>query len=58
MVTIDRAFVFLILLWNFVYTSSYGLWVWRKGNRIGAAGIMLLALTVTALPIITLIIRG
>lgn len=57
MITVDTIFIFLILVWNLVYTSSYGLWVWKKGNKIGAAGIMFLVLAVTVLPIITLIIR-
>ena len=25
------------------YTYTYGVWVWRKGNRAGGAGIFILA---------------
>ena len=35
-----------------VYTSSYGVWEWNKGNKTGAVAVWLLCLTVVAAPVV------
>ncbi len=39
------------------YTVTYGLWVWRRGNRSGGAGVFFLAAFTMALSIYALFIR-
>lgn len=50
--------VFIVLIWTFIYTISYGIFVWRQKNRLGAAAVMLLALAALLLPVLTILIRG
>lgn len=39
------------------YTVTYGLWVWRNGNRSGGAGVFFLAAFNLALAIYAIFIR-
>ncbi len=57
-ITLDRLLIFAILLWTFIYTISYGVWTWKKRNRLGAIMVMLLALTELMLPIYHMFFHG
>ncbi len=39
------------------HTFSYGLWVWRQGNRYGGGGVFLLAVVNLSLSFYALFIR-
>jgi hypothetical protein len=39
------------------YTFTYGLWVWRHGNRPGAAGVFFLAAFAMALSAYAIFVR-
>ncbi|SNS96854.1 hypothetical protein SAMN05446037_103043 [Anaerovirgula multivorans] len=41
----------IILLWVFLHTLSYGIWTWKKNNRLGAVMVFILAATVLVLPV-------
>jgi len=58
MLLITTIAMYVILIWSFVYTISYGMFVWNQKNKLGAIAVILLALMVLILPIITLTIRG
>jgi len=49
--------IFVILLWSFIYTVSYALWTWKDKNRLGALMIILLAVSIIALPVYTIFFR-
>ena len=49
--------IFVILLWSFIYTVSYALWTWKDKNRFGALMIILLAVSIIALPVYTIFFR-
>lgn len=40
------------------YTFTFGLWVWRRGNRLGGAGVFTLSAFTLALSIYALFIRS
>jgi len=50
--------IFVILLWSFTYTVSYAVWTWKDRNRLGAIMIILLAVSIIALPVYTIFFRG
>jgi hypothetical protein len=39
------------------YTASYGLWTWKKKNKLGALMIFLISLMNMALPVYALLFR-
>jgi len=41
----------IIVLWGCVYTISYGIWAWKKKNRLGAIAVFVLSIAVLALPV-------
>lgn len=43
--------VFIILLWVFLKTLSYGKWTWNKKNKLGAIAIVIVAIIELILPI-------
>jgi hypothetical protein len=43
--------VYVILIWVFIRTLSYGKWTWDKKNRLGAIMIVIVALAELILPI-------
>lgn len=43
--------VFIILLWVFLKTLSYGKWTWDKKNKLGAIAIVIIAIIELFLPI-------
>ena len=49
--------IILILLWIFIYTCSYGIWTWKKKNKLGACMVFFLALVSLLLPIYTVFFR-
>lgn len=49
MITIDRLFGALIIIWVFLYTISYGRWTWKKKNKLGGAAVIFLAFAVVFL---------
>lgn len=55
--TFGRFFVFVILLWVFIRTISYGKWTWDKKNKLGAVMIYIVALAAIVLPIYTIYLR-
>ena len=57
MITFDRILAVSIVLWIFIRTLSYGRWTWRKGNRLGAVMLLILALSIIFLPVYTQFFR-
>ncbi|MBU4532535.1 MAG: hypothetical protein U1D96_08610 [Eubacteriales bacterium] len=47
-----RAATMVVVLMVAIYTASYGLWAWRKGNKRGAIGTFLLAWLTLISPIL------
>lgn len=47
-----------LLLWVVLYTVNFGRWAWSQGERRGAVGIWLLALTVMLVPVWVLLRGG
>ena len=56
MITPDLLVVFIILVWAFLYTMSYGIWTWKRKNKLGAVMLFLLSITIVVLPIYTIFI--
>lgn len=52
-----RIVIFAILIWTSVYTVSFGIWTWKKENKLGAVMVFVLALTTIALPIYSIYFR-
>jgi hypothetical protein len=48
--------IFLILV--SVYTASYGVWTWKRKNKLGAVMIFLVALSVIGLPVYSMFFIG
>lgn len=59
MITISAGNVVLLvfLLGVAIYTASYGIWTWKRRNRLGAVMIFLIAVLVVILPIYILVFR-
>ncbi|KKT77361.1 MAG: hypothetical protein UW75_C0064G0002 [Parcubacteria group bacterium GW2011_GWF2_44_8] len=49
--------MFIVLACTSLYTISYGVWTWKKKNKLGAVMIFVVAMTVLMLPVYTLYIR-
>ncbi len=58
MLSFSRVLMYLGLILVFIYTTSYGLWTWKKKNYLGAISIFVLAVSVVALPVYTFLTRG
>ncbi|WP_162862581.1 hypothetical protein [Acetivibrio cellulolyticus] len=54
---LSTIFIFVILIWVFIRTLSYGKWTWDKKNRLGAIMILVVALAELILPIYSLYFR-
>lgn len=54
---VGRILIFAILIWTFVYTVSFGIWTWKKENKLGAVMVFVLALTTIVLPIYSIYFR-
>lgn len=50
--------IFVILIWTFMYTISYGIFIWKQKNKTGGIAVMLISLAVLLLPILTIILRS
>lgn len=57
MMPFSRIMILIPLLCIAVYTASYGVWTWKRHNRLGACVIFIFAIAAIALPIYTLWIR-
>jgi len=51
MITIGNILSFIILVWIFLYTTSYGVWVWKKENKLGAVMVFLVAVIALVFPV-------
>jgi len=49
--------IFITLACTSFYTISYGVWTWKKKNKLGAVMIFVVALAVFVLPVYALYIR-
>jgi hypothetical protein len=49
--------IFIFLACVVVYTVSYGIWSWKKKNRLGAIMVFTLALVTIGLPICSIYIN-
>ena len=56
-ITADQVVTALLLIWVFIYTTSYGTWTWKKKNRLGAVMIYLTAVMTVLLPILAAFIN-
>lgn len=57
MITFQNVVIFVLLAWTLFYTVSYGLWTWKRKNRLGAVAIFIIALLVIIISIYTIFIR-
>ncbi|HPU45589.1 MAG: hypothetical protein GXX04_02505 [Clostridiaceae bacterium] len=57
MISGDYIVLIVFLLCVAVYTVSYGVWTWKKGNRFGAIMVFLVAVLTVALPVYILIFK-
>lgn len=57
MISAGYVVLVILLLWAAIYTASYGVWTWKRRNRIGAVMIFLVAVAAFVLPIYVLIFR-
>jgi len=55
---LDRLVIYLLVIWVFIYTASYGVWTWKKKNKFGAIMVFMLAFTAVALPVYALFFKG
>jgi len=51
MITIGNILSFIILVWIFLYTTSYGVWVWKKENKLGPVMVFLVAVIALVFPV-------
>lgn len=51
---ISSILIMLLVLWVCIYSFSYGVWVWKKGNRFGAFVVMCTSLLAFVLPAVIL----
>lgn len=58
MSSLGRILGFLILAGISIYTISYGLWTWKRKNRLGAVMLYLLAFFILAIPVYELFFRA
>ena len=58
MIDFSSVLMYIGLLSVFIYTTSYGVWTWNKKNYLGALMVFVLAVSVVALPVYTLLTRG
>lgn len=56
--TLGTAIGGALLLWVLLYTVNFGRWAWSRGERRGAVGIWLLAVTVVVVPVWVLLRGG
>lgn len=54
---VGRILIFAILIWTFVYTVSFGIWTWKRENKLGAVMVFVLAFTTIVLPIYSIYFR-
>ena len=47
----------IVIIGSFIYTLSYGKYVWNQKNKLGSVAIILLALTALLLPMLTIFLR-
>ncbi len=57
MIPVEYIVLIVFLLCVAFYTISYGIWTWKKRNRLGAVMIFLVAIIAVILPIYILIFR-
>ncbi|NLW01645.1 MAG: hypothetical protein GX027_00070 [Clostridiaceae bacterium] len=57
MISTGHIVIIALLVWVAFYTISYGVWTWRKDNRLGAIMIFLVAVLTVVLPVYILIFR-
>ena len=58
MYLVERIAGALVLLWIAVYAGSFGIWTWKRKNRLGGAVVFLLVLTMLVLPLYVIYSRG
>jgi len=56
MFTLRGVVAFIVLVWIFMYTASYGVWVWKKKNRLGAIAVFLIAAVALVFPVYYMLI--
>ncbi|HHW49306.1 MAG TPA: hypothetical protein GXX14_11930 [Clostridiaceae bacterium] len=49
--TFEIIIAFIALAWIFLYTTSYGVWVWKKKNILGAIAVFLVAVAALVFPV-------
>ena len=54
---IINSFIIIIIVCVAIYTTSYGLWTWRKKNKLGAFMIFTVALAVILFPLYLMYFR-
>ncbi len=55
---LSRYLIYIILIYAFIHTVSYGIYLWNKKNRTGATAVFVLALIALTLPLLTIYFRG
>ncbi len=47
----------IIIIWSFLHSFSYGIWTWKRKNRVGAFMIFLLSALSIAVPVFLVFFR-
>ena len=54
MITYDKIILIIVLLWISIYTMSYGVWTYKRKNKLGGIMIFFIALVTILLPTLTI----
>ena len=55
---IIKILIYVFLVGVCLRSISYGIWTWKKQNRLGAVMVFLLALAVLATPVLEALVKG
>jgi len=54
---LKTALIMVIPIMVGIHTFSFGLYNWRQGNKVGAAGVYFLALSAVGIPFVVLMLQ-
>jgi len=57
LISLNYILIIVLLACISYYTASFGLWTWKKKNKLGGVMIFLIALINMALPVYALLFR-
>lgn len=57
MINFSIVLISIFLIWVFIYTASFGIWTWKKKNKLGAIAVVFIGLISFILPLTLMILR-